>query len=94
MNDTRPLHERRFVRVRETRGGFVEFDFSIGDPMLSVELILPEAAFAEFCVTNAVQTLDAETAIALDAEKRTWRDGESDLIKKAGGSNADRHQDQ
>ena len=44
-----------FVRLRKVRGdGFVEFDFAIGEPELSVELIMPVAAFHEFCHTNQV----------------------------------------
>ena len=44
-----------FVRLRKVRDdGFVEFDFAIGEPDLSVELILPSAAFHEFCRTNRV----------------------------------------
>ena len=44
-----------FVRLRKVRGdGFVEFDFAIGEPELSVDLILPAAAFHEFCRVNRV----------------------------------------
>jgi phenol/toluene 2-monooxygenase (NADH) P0/A0 len=65
-----------WVRVRERRaGGFVEFDLSIGDPMLSVELILPEAAFETFCRDNRVQRLSDEAGAQLDAEAARWRDG-------------------
>ncbi len=50
---------RRFVRVTERRAdGLVAFDFAIGWPELSVELLLPAAAFAEFCERNQVQLLD------------------------------------
>jgi phenol/toluene 2-monooxygenase (NADH) P0/A0 len=43
----------RYVRERERDGrGFVHFDFAIGDPELAVELILPAAAFADFCRRN------------------------------------------
>ena len=50
---------RRFVRVIEERAdGLVAFEFSIGWPELSVELLLPASAFAEFCVTNRVLRLD------------------------------------
>lgn len=50
---------RRFVRVTERRGdGLVAFEFAIGWPELSVELLLPAAAFAEFCERNQVQLLD------------------------------------
>ena len=45
----------RFVRVRQVRAdGLVEFDFAVGEPNLSVELILPLAAFHEFCSANQV----------------------------------------
>lgn len=47
----------RWVRVIERRpDGFVEFAFSIGDPALAVELILPEPAFAMFCAEQRVRT--------------------------------------
>lgn len=50
---------RRFVRVIEERvDGLVAFEFAIGWPELSVELLLPAPAFAEFCATNCVQQLD------------------------------------
>ena len=44
---------RRFVRVLKRRSnGFVEFEFSIGWPELSVELMLPEQDFEAFCTTQ------------------------------------------
>lgn len=48
---------RKFVRVTGiNRRGFVEFEFSVGIPELCVELMLPRAAFEEFCVAqNAVR---------------------------------------
>ena len=50
---------RKFVRVcREREAGFVEFEFAIGDPALCVELMLPAAAFADFCRANDVAMLD------------------------------------
>ena len=50
---------RKFVRVTAERDdGLVAFDFSIGWPELSVELVLPRAAFDEFCAKNQVQLLD------------------------------------
>lgn len=49
---------RKFVRVHEVRpNGLVVFDFSIGWPDQSVELVLPQAAFDEFCATHQVQHL-------------------------------------
>ena len=50
---------RRYVRVCNRRpDGFIEFEFSIGDPELAVELMLPETAFHEFCLANEVIVLD------------------------------------
>lgn len=50
---------RRFVRLLERRAdGLVSFEFAIGWPELSVELLLPVAAFDEFCARNAVILLD------------------------------------
>lgn len=50
---------RRYVRICNRRpDGFIEFEFSIGDPELAVELMLPESAFHEFCLANEVIVLD------------------------------------
>lgn len=49
---------QRWVRVTGERGnGFVEFDFAVGEPELCVEMILPAAAFAEFCAAHRVALL-------------------------------------
>jgi phenol/toluene 2-monooxygenase (NADH) P0/A0 len=49
---------RKFVKVTgvNTRG-FVEFEFSVGQPELCVELMLPVAAFEEFCRVQNVSRL-------------------------------------
>ncbi|MDO8449977.1 MAG: phenol hydroxylase subunit [Rhodoferax sp.] len=50
---------RRFVRIKETRpDGMVSFEFAIGWPELSVDLMLPRPAFEEFCVAQQVQRLN------------------------------------
>ncbi|WP_020656186.1 phenol hydroxylase subunit [Massilia niastensis] len=49
---------KRWVRVTGAHDGFVEFDFAIADPALTVELILPRPAFDEFCRMNAVVQLE------------------------------------
>jgi phenol/toluene 2-monooxygenase (NADH) P0/A0 len=52
---------RKFVRVTQVRAdGLVAFEFSIGWPELAAELVLPRAAFNEFCATHQVQRLDDE----------------------------------
>lgn len=54
---------RRYVRVcRRRPDGFIEFEFAIGDPALAVELMLPEAAFHDFCLANEVIVLDPAEA--------------------------------
>lgn len=66
-----------FVRLRHRRpDGFVEFDFSIGDPELAVDLILPEAAYEEFCRVNRVRMLTPEEGARIDAEQSKWRYGQ------------------
>jgi phenol hydroxylase P0 protein len=53
----------RWVKVtRETENGFVEFEFFVADSDLCVELILPTAAFKEFCAMNQVRFIDAGAA--------------------------------
>lgn len=82
MPETRltPINEQtRYVRVTGTaRGGFVEFQFSIGDPTLYLEMILPPAAFEEFCVANRVVHLNAEQGRMVDADRARWREGKAE----------------
>lgn len=62
---------RRYVRVcHERADGFVEFEFAIGEPALFVELMLPAAAFHEFCLANSVILLDPLTGDSGDWVKR------------------------
>lgn len=67
----------RYVRVRSSEEDvFVEFDFAIGTPDLYVELVMPRAAFQQFCIANKVQHMDAPMSDALDADMQKWRYGE------------------
>ena len=73
---------QRYVRFRqERRDGFVEFDFSIGDPALSVELVMPWHAYERFCAANEVIQLSDEEGEALDAEQLKWRYGQPGLAE-------------
>jgi phenol hydroxylase P0 protein len=59
---------RKYVRVTDLRrDGFVEFEFAIGEPELLVEMILPTAAFDEFCTLNEVSFIDDNLRLKLDA---------------------------
>ncbi|MCE1235235.1 MAG: phenol hydroxylase subunit [Hyphomicrobiales bacterium] len=78
------------VRVLGTRlGRFVEFEFSLGDDDLSVELILPTKAFEEFCRARSAVVLppDASTAEAL--EQMAWRAGHPGLLQRTSRGEAD-----
>jgi phenol hydroxylase P0 protein len=45
----------RFVRVVEERSdGMVAFEFAVGEPELFVEMVLPQAAFVDFCEQQGV----------------------------------------
>lgn len=70
-----------YVRLRAERpDGFVEFDFSLGDPDLSVDLILPKAAYEEFCAAHRVRFLSAEQGDEIDAEQAKWRYGQPGIV--------------
>ncbi|GEC94996.1 hypothetical protein ZRA01_10690 [Zoogloea ramigera] len=50
---------RKYVRLVERRpDGLVEFEFSISDPTIFVEMLLPEAAYEDFCRMNRVVLLE------------------------------------
>ncbi|MCZ6665551.1 MAG: phenol hydroxylase [Gammaproteobacteria bacterium] len=67
----------RYVRVTNAdRRGNVEFQFSIGDPCLYLEMILPSVAFAEFCREHKVAHLNEEEARKVDAQENKWRFGD------------------
>lgn len=67
----------RYIRVRsDPSDKFIEFDFAIGHPELFVELILPRAAFDEFCRCNNVVHMDSDTIRQIDEDMIKWRFGE------------------
>jgi phenol hydroxylase P0 protein len=73
---TRDDVPQHFVRVtRADHHGYTEFQFSIGDPDLYLEMTLPPAAFAEFCARHQVVHLTAAQAQAVDVAARRWRSG-------------------
>ena len=54
------------------RHGFIEFQFSMGDPSLYLEMPLPPAAFTEFCARHAAGPLSAAQARAVDRCRRRF----------------------
>ena len=60
---------RKFVRVMRTLpNGLIEFEFAIGDPDVAAELVMPKAAFDEFCAANQVELLTTEKTTPVDAD--------------------------
>jgi phenol hydroxylase P0 protein len=60
---------RKFVRVMRTlHNGLIEFEFAIGDPDVVVELVMPKAAFDEFCAANQVELLTDVAPDSVDSE--------------------------
>ncbi|WP_041065965.1 phenol hydroxylase subunit [Thiolapillus brandeum] len=67
---------QRFVHITNVRpDGFIEFDFSIGEPEIYVELVLPWQAFEAFCAHNQVKHLTAEEAANVEYDRLKWRYG-------------------
>ena len=72
--------ERRYVRFRELRAdGFVEFSFAIGDPELSVDLVMLLEDYKTFCRAQAVTYVTRKQAADLDSEQSKWRFGQPGL---------------
>ena len=68
---------RRYVRFKARRpDGFVEFDFSIGDPRISVELVMRDHDYLAFCRTHGVEHLSDTDGAVLDEEELKWRYGQ------------------
>ena len=84
----------RFVRVTGVRAGrWVEFEFSVNDAHLMVELILPFSAFEEFCAAQEAVRLPPEVGVADEMEKLAWRARQPGLLRRlrpAGESQAAR----
>ncbi len=78
-----PLDERdRLIGFEKTatiigirRNRFIEFEFTVGAPELTVELVMPLAAFREFCELNHVRTVTTKADVKKDYEQLIWREG-------------------
>jgi phenol hydroxylase P0 protein len=67
------------VRVTNPdRRGYVEFQFSLGDPNIYLEMTLPLAAFAQFCENHKARHLSPAEARAVDDAAHTWLYGDDD----------------
>jgi phenol hydroxylase P0 protein len=65
-DDSMPPH--KFVRVVERHAnGLVRFDFAVGWPDLSCELVLPAPLFDEFCRRHAVEFMTEPADAGINA---------------------------
>ena len=81
---------RKFVRVTGVRSGrYVEFEFSVNDADLTVELILPFAAFEEFCTLQEAVKLTPDGEVANELEKLAWRARQPGLLRRIQTSSED-----
>lgn len=83
-DDVRPdAPMRKYVRIIGSRlGRYVEFEFSVNDQDLAVELILPFSAFDEFCELQNATVLPPEPAVADALERQAWRLRQPGLLRR------------
>lgn len=75
--------ERKYVHITDVKSNdLVEFDFSIGDPCMYVELALPKKQFDEFCKRNAVKHLTRDQEIDVKNDKHKWQYGVVGTLSK------------
>jgi len=75
MNE-KSIIQKKYVHVTEIKSsGLIEFDFSIGDPCMYVELALPKKQFEEFCKNNTVEHLSRQQEIDVENDKYKWKYG-------------------
>jgi len=78
MGDYVPKIGQAYVRITGERlGKFVEFEFSINDEDLTVELILPHEAFRLFCERHQARLIQRADEIG----QATERDGRPGLYR-------------
>jgi phenol hydroxylase P0 protein len=72
MSQESKKSERYFVRLLGTKKDrYVEFEFAIDSPELSVELLLPLDHFRDFCRRYQVEFLKPQPEAALAFERLT-----------------------
>ncbi|WP_303911210.1 phenol hydroxylase subunit [Thalassolituus maritimus] len=72
-----PCLQQRYVRITNVRSdNLVEFEFSIGDPTLNVELVLPYDQYRIFCARQNAKELTPEQEAQVDYDSLKWRFGQ------------------
>lgn len=71
------------VRILGVRAGkFIEFEYSLDDGLLAIELILPPKAFEEFCRARGADVLPPDPETAETIERMAWRTGQPGLLRR------------
>ena len=84
---------KKFVRVTGVRSGrYVEFEFSVNDADLTVELILPFAAFEEFCALQEAVDCRPRKRSPSEFEKLAWRARQPGLLRRVQTASEDDRQ--
>jgi len=70
------IEMEKFVHItNQNHNDLIEFDFSIGNPTMYVELALPIKQFEEFCKINKVNFLTKQQLIDVENDKYKWKYG-------------------
>ena len=78
-NGTAESSPARYVHVTNIDDrGFIEFQFSIGDPNLYLEMMLPPKAFDEFCAEQHAAKLSDEQVAQVRKNEDRWRNDATD----------------
>ncbi|MAU41433.1 MAG: phenol hydroxylase [Kordiimonas sp.] len=66
-------YDKTIVVTGVRRNLYVEFDFTVGEEILTVELVMPFPAFEEFCALNNARITEIKSDIEKDFEQLKWR---------------------
>ncbi|MBP0625106.1 phenol hydroxylase subunit [Cupriavidus consociatus] len=69
---TAPRGAQPYVRVTSRGQQWVEFEFSLGDPALYVELVMRPEQFSAFCAAQCAITVSHQLGRALERERDKW----------------------
>ncbi|KAF7961668.1 hypothetical protein AWV80_30505 [Cupriavidus sp. UYMU48A] len=69
-----PRLTQSYVRVTSRNPQWVEFEFSLGDPALYVELVMRPDQFSAFCASQCAIKVSHLLGRALEHERDKWSD--------------------
>ena len=81
MNELSPDSKKYVHITKKTDSVLIEFDFSIDDPTMYVELCLPLKQFIQFCENNHVLSLTQQQQVDVENDRYKWRYGQVGTLK-------------